>query len=363
MNTLRTDFIQLNRLRITFERSWSGPHSIGVSRPHQRLNERCDICWTEYAPDDRVLILSCSHGYHETCFNQMQRKICPYDQTSQDGISKIELLGMTFLFPGKAQVFARKLSEIEPSINQHLQIRFQTQYDKNPELLQMSMEDEDETKILKKASRVLEKLVQGFLDIYGKDLEEEQIQRCQADFENFLEEHKEAIEIIFQSLPKSALLDLLEIRKKIEDLSTSNSFLIFIQLLIFEVGVDPINLDKAFSYWERILKSAQIRALFGDLDMELYLHHFKKIRSLPTDVEKYGYLRSLSASTLTLLKNYTQGKGPTSLAIQKNIKKILHSQNGSSFSFMRDFSLPGVVGMGLAFAFWGYLRMRMNDLD
>jgi hypothetical protein len=40
--------------------------------------EKCDICLDEYVDDDNIIILKCSHKFHEKCFLLHNKNFCPY---------------------------------------------------------------------------------------------------------------------------------------------------------------------------------------------------------------------------------------------------------------------------------------------
>lgn len=84
------------------------------------LKEECGICFEPFLSKDRIMILSCTHGFHENCFQPLMKQECPYDQTPRENL-KVSFIGFTFLLRDKSEGLERLLNRYRATIDSKLE--------------------------------------------------------------------------------------------------------------------------------------------------------------------------------------------------------------------------------------------------
>lgn len=306
------------------QHSWTGSYEEAVQRQFKHLDDSCSFCLDQFRMDSKVVVLPCTHGFHEACFAQYDRQQCTFDKTPRD-VYKVNYLGISLFFPKKSKEllqFMLNLPELKAMIDKFLH---------SSEYSALCASKEEQLKEKQLAPPLLE-LIQAFIYMYEGNFPEEKVDAFVAKWIKDFKEHPQLEEII-QILFKPS--DPLSLKEKIP--------------------FDPLGIVRVFQLGTKIKEAAlqepKIQKIVEELNNKFFTEHFKKIRALATEEERFAYISRLDKVSLARLDQLTTGGGKTSLSIKASVQRIADSELSA---FKKDLAIKVIGGIaGGTFALFG----------
>lgn len=330
-------FIGTSLVRADLANVWRGLYRDAQERQFRHLKDECPICLTEYLPEARVLVLPCTHGYHEACFNGWQRQVCIYNDQLE--AVRVNLLGRSLLVPLNVQLTFQQLVE---QLEIHFKNFLRTLTNQSKENLGKIWDDPEGRAKFEAVADSLVAVLQGALDAYEGRISihntREEVQRIFGRFLSCTRELKLPHELEQKDLEGAinvlkgfnfvvgclllGVLNGIHARRQMldEDLVAVTRVNLYIGEIFMSLDQGP-NLDTLIEDYTK------------EWDRRFLLKHLGAIRRLDSDVAKYGYLLKLDwtpgnallgfKDSLGHLQKLTKDlRGPASQWIQEATRKI-----------------------------------------
>lgn len=337
--------------------SWMGPYSEARRENRFRhLTDQCLICFENFLPEDQLVVLPCSHGMHERCFAPWPRQTCPLEGTPVS-TTKVSLLGRTLSFPPRARNLGIWLSDRKEEFGAFLiqLIRMLPN-----ELLEDLLNHEEIASFGDRAATIL----QDLLNAYDGNLSLEEIP----------ERARDHISNLFPFFRSFGLERSIRFFGEDTDLKLAAHYLernlssVVSALLLAVSANQRISFTVSYQGMERVLvflfqilretiQQPYFLVLSKELDRRFHLKHFRAIRQLGSDWERYSYLWKLKSKDLQRLRDLTQGAGgPTSQLIQY---AHLHDKRCRNFFSKVKAQIPFLACCGVML--WAYFHLRDEE--
>jgi hypothetical protein len=306
----------MTAVRFTGQESWFGTYAEATKKNFRRLSPECMICMENMLPNDKILVLPCTHGLHTRCFAPWKRQVCPVDQTAVAAVEKIDLLGREILIPPQAQQFFIWASpEKQNQINESL---------KNLIRKYPSFSD----------PKKMEPLVHLFLDflslLSGDSIEPNSAAKKTIkeilDSECFGKDYHKLI-LAKENLIFFAGMGLQLYENNREEFHRMGEEFRELGERLKQTLMEKINTDLGLKISEReaakvlLYGLSFLEEMSSELDFRLFTYHFKKLRGLGTYAEQKKYLQALEDDERFYIERFAKGGGPTSKAIQQVAKE------------------------------------------
>lgn len=327
-------------LQFDEQESWIGKYQeaaqqkkLGNSR-FKYLDDTCGFCREKYLFADQVIVLPCSHSLHEHCFASWNTLTCPYDMMSL--MKKVSLLGYSLSFPGETNKLAIFLQTHQEKTNDIIKGVIQKLKEEKSEEFQDLLDKPEKFHMW---ASFIQEFLQDLLNVYAQDGQggidlDDYISQCVQNFidnckklEGYMKEHNEPLNA-FPSNEAMEAIDFTQIQELVKNPSLlknveSNLLLFF---LFARITISSQGLHNVLSYVNKIaaavLNDPEFVRMSKEADRKFFNKHFKIIRNLPSEKDKTSYLEKMEKWDLQRLYRLTNGAGPTSLFIIKNIEQI-----------------------------------------
>jgi hypothetical protein len=335
---------------------------------YTHLTSDCSICFSDYLPSEPMIMLPCSHGWHARCFSSWGKQICPLDRTSTEG-SKV-------IFLGNELLLFRKYGDLEsPQDQENLKHQarnwLKAQIEKDPTILELPERLQNNAKlaigflqnflsmfertliqpVIIRAAKEDAQLLLRYLSFetgskIGKRKLDDISSLCISFFTPFLPQNIESyhehfalisIELAFYHFTDWDLNLRFNLEPHLREISDSQLFDV--------MALDPRQKERIYLYFSTMARDLiePLRQLKIEEDRIFFKNHFQLLRALPSDKEKKVYLEKLDKTSFNHMKRLAQGKGPTSLSVQRLAKQI----EGKIY---RAISLLTICGLILIFS-------------
>lgn len=300
---------------------WTGTYQEALKKQPlpKHLNQECGICLDSFKLEDRVVILSCTHGFHEKCMQPMIKEACPYDKTPRITY-QVNWLGYSVLCSSNSSIVGKSIANHKEKINSTMEM-LATEISKSGRFTEL-LNDAFVNSVL----LFIKTVIQNSLDVHNGN------QQSIHNLDDLVEVDLIRLSAIIDQI-RITDIDFL-IDYDLINLKSSSSIIQVFNLaneynhryLEDRINISSDGFKLVWGYLSTLLgnfkDNPRIREFAERIDLRFLARHFKEIRLQSTSIKKRQYLSSVNDQALLRLHNLTnKGQGPTAQLIQSEIKK------------------------------------------